>query len=108
MTEPDDRPFARDPHYVRTLWTAALLGIVVGVLAMAFIVGLRHVIDWVWPDESSWGTGFLDGEWWMVAVLAAAGLVVGLSRKFMGTPTSVNMFAELEEGRVDPHHVPGV
>ena len=108
MTEPGERPFARDPHYVRTLWTAALLGLVVGVLAMAFIVGLRHVIDWLWPDESSWGTGFLDGEWWMVAILAAAGLVVGLSRKFMGTPMSVNMFTELEEGRVDHHHVPSV
>jgi len=109
--EPDraeGRPFAWDPDYLRTLATAALLGLVVGALATAFIVGLRHVTGWVWPDASSYGTGFLDGEWWMVLLLAGAGLVVGVTRRLLGTPLAVNLFAELEEGRVDHHHVPAV
>ena len=102
------RPFARDPDYLRTLGMAALLGIGVGVLATAFILGLRRATDALWPDASSYGTGFLDGEWWMVVVLAGAGLVVGVSRRFLGTPMTVNMFAELDEGRVDHRHVPAV
>lgn len=101
----DLQAFARDPDYRRVLLTAAALGIVVGVAASAFLLGLRAVNERLWPDESSYGSGFLDGEWWMVALLAAGGLVVGLTRRFLHTPTSVNMFTELEEGRVDPHHV---
>ena len=89
------RPFARDPDYLRTLGMAALLGIGVGVLATAFILGLRRATDALWPDASSYGTGFLDGEWWMVVVLAGAGLVVGVSRRFLGTPMTANMFTEL-------------
>lgn len=108
MTEHEGRAFARDPGYLRTLGMAALLGLGVGALAMAFLLGLRAVTDALWPEESSYGSGFFEGEWWMVAVLAVAGLVVGVSRRFLGTPMSVNMFAELEEGRVDYRHVPGV
>jgi H+/Cl- antiporter ClcA len=104
----EERGFARDPDFVRTLGVAALLGLVVGAAATAFIVGLRHVTDWLWPEESTYGTGFFDGEWWMVAVLAGAGLAVGLSRRLLGSPSTINLFTELEEGRVDPHHVPSV
>jgi H+/Cl- antiporter ClcA len=108
MKEPEGQAFARDPSYVRTLAIAALLGLGVGVMATVFLLGLRGVTDLLWPDASSYDIGFFDGEWWMVLLLAAAGLVVGVSRKLLGTPTSVNLFAELEEGRVDPRHVPGV
>jgi H+/Cl- antiporter ClcA len=107
-TGTDGVPFARDVAYVRILLVAAALGLVVGSLAMGFLVLLRHVTRWLWPDESTYGIGFLDGEWWMILVLAGAGLVVGLSRKLLHTPMSVDMFAELEHGRVDRHHVPGV
>lgn len=100
-------PFARDPHYVRTLATAAALGLVVGLLGTAFILALREVTSALWPDISR-GHGFLDGEWWMPAILSLAGLVVGLSRKLLHTPTTVSMFAELDEGRVEPTHVAGV
>lgn len=108
MKEAEGRGFARDRDYLWTLGIAALLGIGVGVLATAFLVGLRHVTEWLWPDASAYGTGFFDGEWWMVGFLAAAGLVVGVSRRFLSTPMTVNMFAELDEGRVDYRHVPSV
>ena len=71
---------------------------------MAFLVGMRLVTG-MWPES---GSGFLEGEWWMVAILAVGGLVVGLTRLWLHTPSSVNLFTELEEGRVDPRHVPGV
>ena len=62
MTESEGRPFARDPDYRRTIGVAVLLGLGVGVVATTFIVGLRHATDGLWPDASSYGTGFLDGE----------------------------------------------
>lgn len=108
MSPPVRRGFAHDPDYLRTLGIAALLGVAVGVLATAFLLALRRVTEWLWPDESSYGNGFLDGEWWMVGFLALAGLLVGLTRRLFDTPKAVNMFAELEEGRVDHRHVPGV
>jgi H+/Cl- antiporter ClcA len=106
MAEPEHRGFA-DPDFLKTLGVAALLGLAVGVPAMAFLVAVRRVTRWVWPDVSH-ATGWFNGSWWMVAILAGAGLLVGLSRRWLTTPMSVNLFAELEEGRVDHHHVPGV
>lgn len=108
MTDTDSRPFALDPTYLKTIGVAALLGLGVGAMAMAFLVAVRRVTGWIWPDASTYGTGFLDGKWWMVALLAGAGLLVGISRKFLKTPMSVNLFRELQEGRVDPHHVASV
>jgi H+/Cl- antiporter ClcA len=108
MTDTESRPFALDPSFLKTIGVAALLGLGVGAMAMGFLIALRRVTRWVWPDESSYGTGFLDGKWWMVAGLAGFGLLVGLSRKLLKTPMSVSLFRELEEGRVDPHHVVSV
>ena len=42
----------------------------------------------------------------MIALLARR-LVVGVSRRLLATPTTVNLFVELEEGRVDPAMFPG-
>jgi len=95
MSEAEGRSFARDADYLRTLGVAVLLGLGVGVVATAFIVGLRRATDGLWPDESSYGTGFWEGEWWMVLVLAGGGLLVGLSRLALATPRVVNMFTEL-------------
>jgi H+/Cl- antiporter ClcA len=83
------------------------VGLIVGLLCTGFILALRAVTKAVWPDGSH-GHGFLDGQWWMAAILVLGGAVVGVTRKLLHTPFSVNMFAELEEGRVDPSHVGGV
>jgi H+/Cl- antiporter ClcA len=53
--------------------------------------------------------GWFGGQWWWVAVTAAAGLVVGLLRRLTRLPEEIpGLIDDLKAGHVEPRLVPGV
>ncbi len=61
--------------------------------------------DVIWPEDLS--LGFLDGEWWWVAVTAGAGLLVGLLRTRLGVPEDpTGALASIQRADVDYRTAP--
>lgn len=85
---------------------AALFGVVLAFAALAFL-GLLKGGTKLWftlPKDPGW----LDGNLWWVAVTAAAGVLVGVLRRFLRVPAELpGTVQELKDGRVEPSAAPG-
>lgn len=85
---------------------AALFGVVLAFAALAFL-GLLKGGTKLWftlPKNPGW----LDGNLWWVAVTAAAGVLVGVLRRFLRVPAELpGTVQELKDGRVEPSAAPG-
>ena len=85
---------------------ALLLG-VVGALAGLVFLGVTDGWGNNWYDVSD--PGWFGGEWWWIAVTAAAGIVVGLLRVLTKLPTQVpGLIADIESAHIDTRIVPGL
>lgn len=93
------------PAFWRLIGYAALLG-VVGVVAGILFIGLTD-LGAQWYGETGWG--WFEGNAWWVAVAAAAGLLVGLLRRWLKVPGEVpGLVRDIEDEHVDHRAVPSV
>ena len=88
-----------------------LMGYAVALGVFGAFVGLvfMGVIDfggkWYTDSDPDW----FGGQWWWVAVTAAAGVIVGLLRRLTRLPERIaGLFDDLKDGHVDPRLVPGI
>ena len=93
----------------REFWV--LMGYAVALGVFGAFVGLvfMGVIDfggkWYTDSDPDW----FGGQWWWVAVTAAAGVIVGLLRRLTRLPERIaGLFDDLKDGHVDPRLVPGI
>jgi H+/Cl- antiporter ClcA len=93
------------PGFWLVIRDAAILGVVLGVAALAFL-GLVKGGTKLWftlPDDPGW----FDGSLWWVAVTAGAGVLVGALRRFLGVPAKLpGTLEEIKNQRVDPSTAP--
>jgi H+/Cl- antiporter ClcA len=81
------------------------LGIFGACVALLFmgLIGLGN--NWYTVSDPGW----LGGQWWWVGVTAAAGVVVGLLRRWTHLPARIpSLIEDLEHGHVDRRSVPGI
>ena len=94
----------RSPGFWLLMRYAALFGVVLAFAALAFL-GLVKGGTNLWftlPKNPGW----LDGSLWWVAVTAAAGVLVGVLRRFFRLPTKLpGTVQELKDQRVEPSTV---
>jgi H+/Cl- antiporter ClcA len=102
----DDVALTRSPGFWSLVRYAALLGVVLAFAALAFLALVKGGTK-LWftlPKKPGW----LDGSLWWVAVTAAAGVLVGVLRRFFGVPAKLpGTVREMKDQRVDPSTVPG-
>jgi H+/Cl- antiporter ClcA len=105
---PSDADFGaltRSPGFWVIIGYAALLGVVLGFAALAFL-GLLKGGTKLWftlPKDPGW----LDGSLWWVAVTAGAGVLVGVLRRLLRVPAKLpGTIKELKDGRVEPSTAP--
>lgn len=78
---------------------AAIIGVLAGVVALAFILIVKFGTDLIWPEEIDYG--WLGGEWWWVAVLGGTGLIVGIMRLLLPVDGLSGSLAIIQESSVD-------
>jgi H+/Cl- antiporter ClcA len=85
-------------------WRLAGIGVFFGLLgsllALAFLGIESALLDVVWPDDIS--PEAFSGSPRILVIMAAAGLIVGLIRRFVQKAEEANVFKALTEGRIDP------
>lgn len=93
----------RSPAYWRRLGWGLLAGLLSTLGAFVFIGLMNLGLSLVWPNPPSWEP--FSGSWTIVAIMTAAGLLVGLIHRF--TPAAqLDVFEAVDEGRLDPQPVP--
>jgi H+/Cl- antiporter ClcA len=102
---PDLLPMTKSPGFWASMGYAALFGVVLGFAALAFL-GLLKGGTKLWftlPKDPGW----FDGNLWWVAVTAAAGVLVGVLRRFLRVPAELpGTLQELKDQRVEPSTAP--
>jgi H+/Cl- antiporter ClcA len=76
--------FARDRIFWLRLGRAVIIGTLAGAAALAFTQLVRFGTEFIWPEEIDYG--WLGGELWWLAILGAAGLLVGVMRVVFRIP----------------------
>ena len=94
----------RSPRFWVIMRYAAVFGVVLAFAALAFLALVKGGTK-LWftlPKNPGW----LDGSLWWVAVTAAAGVLVGVLRRFLRVPVKLPGTAEeLKDQRVEPSTV---
>lgn len=92
--------FARDRVFWYRIGRAVVIGLVAGAATLVFTQLVRYGTDLVWPDDIDYE--FLGGEWWWLAVIGAAGLVVGVLRVVLRIPDDLKgSLGIIQTGEVD-------
>ncbi len=109
MSAPPDStpapPFAQTPQFWVLMVNAVGLGVFGAVAALLFmgLIGLGD--NWYTASDPGW----FGGQWWWVGVTAAAGVVVGLLRRWTHLPAKIpSLIDDLQHGHVDRRSVPGI
>lgn len=76
-----DDLFAKDPTFWHRMGRAVIIGTLAGAATLAFTQIIRYGTNLIWPEEIDYG--WLGGEWWWLAVLTGAGLIVGILRSLL-------------------------
>lgn len=99
------KPFLKDPIFWRKLAWGALIALLAGVGTLIFVVlmNLGLGLVWDWLDKSE--VEAFSGTWQIVAIMTAAGLIVGLIHHFTKAE-EVNVFQAVQKGRLEPKTVP--
>jgi H+/Cl- antiporter ClcA len=110
MTTADTLALLRSRSYLVLLVLAALLGVLVSVVAYGFLALVSKLQGWIFTSLPS-GLGF-HGEplWWPVLPLALAGVLVGLTIRYLpglGGHSPADGF-KMGEGPPSPAKLPGV
>lgn len=91
--------FARDPVFWQRMGRAAIIGLLAGVMALAFILIVKFGTGLIWPEEINYE--WLGGEWWWVAVLGGTGLIVGIMRFVLPVDDLKGSLAIIQDSSVD-------
>ena len=111
MTAPSDpRAVLRTPGYVKLLVLAAIIGAPIAAAAYGFLWLVDELQDWLYTDLPR-DLGF-DGEptWWPLPLLALAGLLVGLTIRYLpgkGGESPADGFTP-GRGAPSPVELPGI
>jgi H+/Cl- antiporter ClcA len=84
---------------------AVALGVFGALVALVFmgVIGVGN--NWYTDSDSGW----FGGQWWWVAITAAAGIGVGLLRHVTRLPEQIpGLIADMKEEQVNPRLVPGI
>ncbi len=105
-SEPEPSP---PPTQTRSFWAlmgyAVALGVLGAVAALLFMGVIGFGDNWYADPNPGW----FGGQWWWIAVTAAAGLLVGLLRRLTHLPDQTSgLIADLQDERVDPRPVPAI
>jgi H+/Cl- antiporter ClcA len=110
MTTADTLALLRSRSYLVLLVLATVLGVVVSVVAYGFLALVSKLQGWIFTSLPR-GLGF-HGEplWWPVLPLAAAGVLVGLTIRYLpgrGGHSPADGF-KMGEGPPSPAELPGI
>jgi len=97
--------YMRGSRWWRLAGFGVLFGLVGSVLALAFLGVESALLDVIWPDDIS--PDAFSGSPMILVIMATAGLIVGLIRRFVPKTDEANVFKALVEGRVEPAMLPG-
>ena len=98
-------PLTQTRQFWVLLGYAVVLGVVGALASLVFMGVIGFGDDWYVVARPGW----FGGQWWWIAVTAAAGVVVGLVRRLTRLPEHTpGLIADLQEGRVEPRLVPGI
>ena len=104
-----ESPSSRPVSAVALFLTAAAGGAVAGVVGGAFIWAVRSLIDLLWHDLPEQIGIQAYSSWWIFAVPAVGGLLVGLGQRFLGNyPEPIDQVVAKWRtgGRVEPSTIP--
>jgi H+/Cl- antiporter ClcA len=110
MTSSDPRDVLRTPGYLRLLLLAAIIGAPIAVGAYGFLWAIDELQEWLYTDLPR-DVGF-DGQpsWWPLPLLALAGLLVGLTIRYLpgrGGESPADGFTP-GRGAPSPAELPGI
>ena len=99
------KPFLKDPNFWQRLAWGALVALLAGIGTLIFVILMNLGLDlvWGWLEPSDMAT--FSGNWLVVVIMTAAGLIVGLIHHFTNAGEA-NVFQALQKGRLDPKPVP--
>jgi H+/Cl- antiporter ClcA len=110
MTSSDPRDVLRTPGYLRLLLLAAIIGAPIAAAAYGFLWAVDELQEWLYTDLPR-DLGF-DGQptWWPLPLLALAGLLVGLTIRYLpgrGGESPADGFTP-GRGAPSPIELPGI
>jgi H+/Cl- antiporter ClcA len=110
MTSSDPRDVLRTPGYLRLLLLAAIIGAPIAAGAYGFLWAVDELQEWLYTDLPR-DVGF-DGRpsWWPLPLLALAGLLVGLTIRYLpgrGGESPADGFSP-GRGAPSPIELPGI
>jgi H+/Cl- antiporter ClcA len=99
------KPFLKDPLFWQRLAWGVLVALLaaLGTLIFVVLMNLGLGLVWDWLDKSE--VEAFSGTWQIVAIMTAAGLIVGLIHHFTKAE-EVNVFQAVQKGHLDPKPVP--
>lgn len=98
-------PFSQTPQFWVLMVNALGLGVFGACVALLFMGLIGFGDNWYTDSDPGW----FGGQWWWVGVTAAAGVVVGLLRRWTHLPAKIpSLIDDLEHGHVDRQSVPGI
>lgn len=103
MTEPQTS--RTDAEWLPTIASAAVIGGIGAIAALAFTAVVAAGQGVLWPDMVD--PAAFSGSWRIVVILTGAGLLVGVIHRLDPMAREENAFVALGTGRIDPRPVPG-
>ena len=98
-------PVTRTRAFWIVVGYAAILGLVLGLIAVVFIGVIAWLTELIWTDPS--GYGLFEGEPWWILLIGVFGLLIGLARHYLKVePVIPGLFEDIAERRVEPTAVP--
>jgi H+/Cl- antiporter ClcA len=99
------KPFLKDPIFWQKLAWGVLVALLAGLGTLIFVIlmNLGLGLVWGWLDMAE--VEAFSGTWQIVAIMTAAGLIVGLLHHFTKAE-EVNVFQAVQKGYLDPKPVP--
>jgi H+/Cl- antiporter ClcA len=102
---PDARPVTQTPEFWLLIGYALALGVFGAFSALLFMGLIGQGGKWYKDSDPNW----FGGHWWWVAVTVAAGLLVGLLRRWTRLPAQVpGLIDDLGSEHVEVRNVPGI
>lgn len=77
----DPIPATRTRAFWIVVGYAAILGLVMGLVAVAFVGIVDWMVELIWSEGS--GVGLFEGEPWWILLIGAFGLLAGIIRKVL-------------------------
>jgi H+/Cl- antiporter ClcA len=92
--------FARDRVFWLNVGRAVIIGTFAGVATLAFTQTVRYGTEFIWGTDFDYS--LMGGKWWWIALLAGAGLLVGVLRSALHVPEDLEgSLTIVQNGSID-------